>query len=873
MTVTLTDLARSLSPILQRVRTDVTAVKTAAGHSAWTDQPLTPDRLNAHLVGHEPRGVCPIKPQESTTRLALLDLDSHRGESSWDDMTACAQDIIDLFDTVGLRCVPWRSSGGRGIHLFLLWDEPQDTYSVRQTIFDALGLLGLSSGTRGVMHGEVEVFPKQDSVGLGEYGNQFILPLAGKSEPLDTLMGLAPMGREWAVQVDWLRSDPVRTRQVPVRTEVVASSDSVPIAEVTAALAAIPNDRTDYDWWRDLAFAVHEATGGSDEGREAFVQWSAQNPDFDEKFFEQRVWPYIKTRPGGVSRATLFAQARQHGHGVAVMDTSGFEDVQVAVRTDIATPAAPAITTDQWLAAIRDSEDIGEIQNRLCKRIAADRALGDIQRSLLADALQAKLSDLGAQVSIAIARKLVAFRPEKSAEPTVLEKRPLTEFGNAERMLDKFGSGLMYVPEITSWFVWSGVYWRKAAAVEIEHCAKETIKALAAEAESVEDDKLAEFFEFCKFSQAARMVRNMVTLAASDPRVCVPVRELDKHAHLLGVRNGVVDLTSGALLPPDPALRITIVAGCDYKPGARAPLFMQTLKDVFMDDMDMVQYVLRACGYALQGNPREDLLFIAFGQGSNGKSTVFNLIRKVFGGYAKTADATSFVADGKQGGGGGAREDLLRLRGARFVYCSEPEEGGELREGMVKSMTGGDAIVARGLYATDSVEFVPTWAVFMPTNHKPIIKGSDNGIWRRMELIPFERNFENDPHIKKDEDREEKLARELEGVLALLVAAGLDYRRSGLSRPEKVRMAREVYRGQMDLLAEWLDECCEVGAEHKESMQRLWVSWENFAKSRGLLRYVTSSAALGRRLDARFPSGRGSGGVRMRSNIRLKEEF
>ena len=370
------------------------------------------------------------------------------------------------------------------------------------------------------------------------------------------------------------------------------------------------------------------------------------------------------------------------------------------------------------------------------------------------------------------------------------------------------------------------------------------------------------------------MVRNMLVLAASDPRVAVPARELDANTHLLGVANGAVDLTTGRLVAPNPDHRITLTTACEFNPLARCPLFESTTLDIFNGNGDMAEYFYRAVGYALMGDPKEDKMFIPFGDGSNGKSTLFGITRKVMGGYARSAEASSFVADSKNGGNaGGAREDLVRLRGARFVYVNEPDEGGELREGAVKSMTGGDAITARGLYAKTSVEIIPSWVVFMPTNHRPIVKGTDNGIWRRLDLIPFERNFDKDPTVVKDPAREAKLEREMEGILALLVRNALAYQQIGLTQPAGVRAARESYRSQMDLLAEWIEDCCEVGEGHQVESNLLWKSWEIYAKDRGVLHYVKSSVALGRRLDARFPSQKGAKGVRMRKGIRLNDFF
>lgn len=456
--------------------------------------------------------------------------------------------------------------------------------------------------------------------------------------------------------------------------------------------------------------------------------------------------------------------------------------------------------------------------------------------------------------------------------PTVKARRPLTEFGNAERMLDKYGNGLMYVPELDTWYVWTGVYWRPSPTVELEHLAKETVKALANEVG--EHPEPAEFFKWCATSQQAKMVRNMVTLAQSDPRVYVPASELDKHSHYLGAMNGVIDLRTGELLPPDPELRITCTVGCDYDPDATAPLWEQTVSDVFNADKDVIEFFQRLVGYSLSGEPEQDVLVIPYGNGSNGKSTLLGTVRKAFGGYAKAAEASTFLSDGKgASGAGGAREDLVRLKGARFVYVNEPDENSELREGAVKAMTGGDAITARGVYGKKSVEILPTWTVFMPTNHKPIIKGSDNGIWRRLLLIPFTRSFENDPTVKKDPKREAKLLAELPGVLNWIVKGYLTYKKVGLNTVGTVLKARDEYREDMDLLAEWLNECCEFGPHHQESSVNLWSSWEQFAKNRGLLLYVKNSVQLGRRLENRFPSTRGAGGTRMRKGLRIRDDF
>lgn len=510
----------------------------------------------------------------------------------------------------------------------------------------------------------------------------------------------------------------------------------------------------------------------------------------------------------------------------------------------------------------------------LDKRTEVGKSVGDALRNtalapLVLRAVQARYKELtGSGITpVEIRKNLV-----EAAPPTVRAHRPLTEFGNAERMLDKYGKGLMYVPELATWYCWTGIYWRKANDVEIEFYAKETVKALPQEINDHPDS--AEFFKFAAASQQAKMVRNMVTLAASDPRVMVPFVELDKHSHYLGAANGVVDLRTGKLIEPDPDLHITKCAGGEYQDGAKAPLFRQTVLDVFNGDEKQAAFFQRLIGYAATGNPVQQLMVIPFGNGANGKSTVLGAVRKAFGSYAKMADPSTFVSDSRNGGNAGAaREDLIRLMGLRFVYVSEPDENGELREGSIKSMTGDEEMTARGPYAKASVDFPATFTVFMPTNHKPIVKGNDDGIWRRLVLLPFTRNFEKDANVVRDVHRAEKLAAELDGVLAWIIEGALAYQAGGLALPEEVKAARNDYRSQMDLLAEWVEECCEVGEMFESSPTSLWRSWEEYAKNRGLLRYVPTIVALGRKMDQQFPAGKDRRGQRVRKGLRVRSDF
>lgn len=370
-------LARALDPIVRRVRTDVTAIKVRHG-SRWTTQALNENTLAMHLNGGPARGVCPIKAGESVTMLAVLDLDSHRGETPWDEMLAHTLRVCQALADHDAAPIVWRSSGGRGVHIMLLWEHPQDAYSVRMYLRAVLATVGLEDGATGVARGTVEVFPRQDSVEIGGFGNQFILPLAGESLPIliDTDLGVATLGaREDVLTMAWPMSAPVPVleRPAPVRTSTTEPAD---LARLRSALMAIPNsgeDAPDYFRWRDLAFAVYDATGGSDEGRELFIEFSERNEKFDLKFFNDRVWPYIKSgdKKGGraITAATIFKMASDAGW-VEKPTADGFEELE--------TPTTRGTLVEPQMSAARAVEVYGLAERYRQAQESFDDGLDDL---------------------------------------------------------------------------------------------------------------------------------------------------------------------------------------------------------------------------------------------------------------------------------------------------------------------------------------------------------------------------------------------------------------------------------------------------------------------------------------------------------------
>lgn len=298
-----------LAQIRKRVRTSDYWTVPPGGAPSHRRSLLTDALLDRHLNGGHRVGACPTERGQNTTRLALFDLDSHGGEVDWSTMCGVASEIIASAASHGLRAIPVRSSGGQGIHLLFIWNDPQDARSVRRLLGQVLDECGLKNGTRGVRHYEVEIFPKQDSVPADGWGSMFVLPFAGKSVALDrsTLQEIDPgaLKQEASDPVPVVEPEPVRA----------PSSIEVPpeIADVRDALAAIDPNDYDYEGWVKLLFSVHAGTDGSEEGFAVFDAWSQRFARYTREETEKQ-WRFARSnKAGGITIGTLFAEAAKRG--------------------------------------------------------------------------------------------------------------------------------------------------------------------------------------------------------------------------------------------------------------------------------------------------------------------------------------------------------------------------------------------------------------------------------------------------------------------------------------------------------------------------------------------------------------------------------
>jgi putative DNA primase/helicase len=603
-----------------------------------------------------------------------------------------------------------------------------------------------------------------------------------------------------------------------------------------AALFKLDPDCEEPVWFRYLCAWKHEYGQGehAEWAYDTALEWSAQaDARFEDEAFEDR-WARAQVNPGSGSRPVTILSILEDAKA------SDYLERQEVVK--------------KYRLLLELETDPQEVEELIPNRIKQEVILTKMDRKKLAKALQKAYVRVVQGLTLSLPEAMAALSPAKPNSSAALNaKFPPTEFGNTARLAHKFGKSLMFTPEDAAWYRWDNTHWHRSPEPEVKMLAKNVIETMALDTDGMKPDEVMAHIDWCKDSQRAAMVGNMVSLLPTFDGIMVPYSELDNDAMMLGVGNGAVDLETGELRKPSKSDRITITTDVDFKPRAKCPLFEKVVSDAFFDDADMVDWFQRLIGYSLMGDPKEDIIVIPYGSGSNGKSTILGTIQKVLGGHAKGTPNATFMQDARGFGSSasGPNEALLRLRASRFVYMSEPESGSQLRTSLVKSVTGGDIITARGVHAKHSVDFRPTWVVFMPTNHKPTIKDSDHGIWRRIKLVPFTRNFSDpDNGVPKDVELEAKLHKEYEGILAWCVAGATAYQERGLGgEPQRVADAHASYKAEQDLLAPWLEEQWIDDPDGWASHSELWESWKSYATRTGLLELVRSQIILSKKLE------------------------
>jgi putative DNA primase/helicase len=357
----------------------------------------------------------------------------------------------------------------------------------------------------------------------------------------------------------------------------------------------------------------------------------------------------------------------------------------------------------------------------------------------------------------------------------------------------------------------------------VHRLAKKTVRSIYQEASDAEDEERRKALaKHAARSEGADKIKAMLELARSE--IPVSPDELDADPWLLNASNGTLNLRTGEILGHQREDLITKLAPVEYAPNAPAPVWEAFLERVLPGE-ELRAFVQRAAGYSATGNTSEQVLLINHGGGNNGKSTFQEALATALGDYSMRAPTEMLMAKRA----GGVPNDVARLKGARFVAASETEEGRRLAESLVKDLTGQDTISARFMRA-EWFDFKPTHKLWLSTNHKPEIRGTDNAIWRRIRLVPWAVAI---PPAERDRKLAEKLRGELSGILAWIVSGCIAWQREGLQAPAEVRKATAGYRSEMDVLGDFLADRCFHGERLQVGKDELYKAYQMWSDDAG----------------------------------------
>lgn len=425
--------------------------------------------------------------------------------------------------------------------------------------------------------------------------------------------------------------------------------------------------------------------------------------------------------------------------------------------------------------------------------------------------------------------------------------RSYDDTGNADRFIDRYGNLYKYSYIANKFYIYDGMKWKIDDKGSIRKLIDEMIENIKNEkvlhSEDVTEEEAREVFQkFYKKTRGTQAKKNIMN-ELMHRRPATP-DDFDRDDMLINVANGYIDLTSRELYKHDINKMFSQITNTDYTEKMQPAVWLDFLNDIFAGDKAVIRYIQKALGYSLTGSTREQIMFILFGKGRNGKSIFVETIAEILGDYSNNMQAKSLMVKKNDN----VNTDIARLSKARFVTSSEPNEGFRFDEGLIKQLTGGDKVTARFLYA-EEFEYTPKFKIWVSTNHKPIIRGTDDGIWRRLVLIPFDVQI---PEEKVDKDLKYKLLREAPAILNWMAEGAYMWMQEGLAMPEKLKEAVQKYRNEMDTLGQFIEDCCKVDKNSSEKVSNLHQAYKTWSNDNLTSTKVLGMKSFSQKMEERF---------------------
>ncbi|MCF3119709.1 toprim domain-containing protein [Streptomyces arenae] len=378
---------------------------------------------------------------------------------------------------------------------------------------------------------------------------------------------------------------------------------------------------------------------------------------------------------------------------------------------------------------------------------------------------------------------------DQGAEAADILAKLVSQYGESDAMnahaLVAWSGGRIRYASGLGFYTWNGSVW-----VRSDMRVRQEIHRMGAALVLAGQNQLARGFTMTSRIDA------LLTELCSVPNVSISATDFDDRPDFLNFRNGTVNLRTGSLRPHRQADLLTYALDIDYNPEAQCPRWQSFLAEIFPSMPEMPAYIQRLVGYGITGHTTEQSFGVLWGKGANGKSVLVDTLTTVFRAIARTTPFATF----EERKSGGIPNDIAALRGARLVMASEGESGKSMSEPILKRVTGKDMISARFL-RQEFFEFKPSFLLLLATNHKPKFRSQDEGLWRRVKLLPFTRWF---APAERDPDLDRKLLAEAEGIAAWAVRGAVEWYRGGLKDPQVITGASQEYRETSDPLAGFL---------------------------------------------------------------------
>ena len=442
----------------------------------------------------------------------------------------------------------------------------------------------------------------------------------------------------------------------------------------------------------------------------------------------------------------------------------------------------------------------------------------------------------------AATRALIA-RPGTLSDPPALLNYLLNDHGNAERLIAMYGEDLKFCHAFKKWLVWDGKRWAVDETDQARRFAKKAMLEFLRQAVDADGESGQ---KFARRSLDNRRITSLLSMAECE--IFARPAELDPDPYLLNFLNGTVDLRTGTAHPHRRQDLISKLIHYEYRPNTPCDLWLRFLDQIMGGGPDadegaleraqrLTEYLQRALGYSLTGCTIEKAVFVPFGDGDNGKSTMLSTFRQLVEEYAVLLQVDTLMVRQESNN---TQADLADLRGARFVQTSETEEGQRLAQAKLKRITQGMGKIKAVRKYENPIEFPETHKMWIDTNRKPTIRDADDrATFDRLHPIPFAVRI---PKENIDREMPAKLLREAEGILAWAVVGARWWHESGLQKPPEVEAAKDQWRSEMDQVGRFVEECCVRGESLRTAASRLYDRYKAWAEDSREKEVMTSTA-------------------------------